>query len=67
LTMVDRRSIAVVELIDPEVSREMGILQRKGGSSSSAANEFLKLWLRDELAPSAKKRSRHRRRSAAGR
>jgi LysR family transcriptional regulator, carnitine catabolism transcriptional activator len=67
VTMVDRRGIAVVELIDPEVSREMGILQRKGGSSSSAANEFLKLWLRDELAPSAKKRSRHRRRSAAGR
>jgi LysR family transcriptional regulator, carnitine catabolism transcriptional activator len=72
LTMVDRRKVAVVELIDPEVARDMGVLQRKGGSSSSAANEFLKLWLGDELAPAPTKRSRRRRgpsrrRSAAGR
>jgi LysR family carnitine catabolism transcriptional activator len=67
LTIVDRRRIAVVELIDPDVSREMGILQRKGGNSSSAASEFLRIWLPDQPAPLAKKRSRHRRRSAAGR
>jgi LysR family carnitine catabolism transcriptional activator len=72
LTMVDRRKVAVVELIDPEVARDMGVLQRKGGSSSSAANEFLKLWLGDEPAPAPTKRARRRRgpsrrRSAAGR
>lgn len=60
LTTADRRRIAVVAVIDPEVTGEMGILQRKGGSSSSAANEFLKLWLHDEAAPVAKKRPSRR-------
>ena len=67
VTTADRRRVAVVEVIDPEVTADMGILQRKGGGSSSAANEFLKLWLRDECPLAAKKRSSRlaRRRSSA--
>lgn len=56
LTMADPRKIAIVEVIEPEVTAEMGILQRKGGGSSSAANEFLKLWLRGACAPATGRR-----------
>jgi LysR family transcriptional regulator, carnitine catabolism transcriptional activator len=44
LAMLDLRRIALLNVIDPELSREIGILQRKGGSQSSAATEFLRLW-----------------------
>jgi LysR family carnitine catabolism transcriptional activator len=60
LTTADRRRVAAVEVIEPDVTSDMGILQRKGGSSSSAASEFLKLWLRDEHAPATKTRSSRR-------
>ena len=65
LRMVDRRAITVVDVVDPEVTGDMGILQRKGGASSSAASEFLQLWLTDELAPGAKKAPRRRSRGGA--
>jgi LysR family carnitine catabolism transcriptional activator len=60
LTVIDRRKIAIVELVGPEVARDMGVLQRKGGSSSSAANEFLKFWLGDgpDLTPTKRARRR---------
>lgn len=58
LNMVDRRGIAVVDVFDPEVTGDMGILQRKGGAPSSAASEFLQLWLSDKLAPAANKKRR---------
>jgi LysR family carnitine catabolism transcriptional activator len=72
LAMADRRRIAVVEVIDPPVTGDMGVLQRKGGGSSSAANEFLKLWLQDDRDPVSGKRAwgrpvLPRRRSAAAR
>jgi LysR family transcriptional regulator, carnitine catabolism transcriptional activator len=44
LAMLDRQKIAVLDIIDPELSRDVGILERKGGSTSTAAREFLQLW-----------------------
>ena len=44
LAMLDRRQIAVLDVFDPELSRDIGILERKGGSTSAAASEFLRLW-----------------------
>jgi LysR family carnitine catabolism transcriptional activator len=45
LASLDLRKIALLELVDPEMTREIGILQRKGGSVSAAATEFLRLWM----------------------
>ena len=36
--------IVLLDIVDPEVTREIGILQRRGGSSSAAAAEFLRTW-----------------------
>jgi LysR family transcriptional regulator, carnitine catabolism transcriptional activator len=60
LTTADRRRIRVVAVSDPEVTGDIGILQRKGGAASSAADEFLKLLISDELA-SATRKVPHRR------
>jgi LysR family carnitine catabolism transcriptional activator len=46
LAMLDRQKIAVLDIIDPELSRDVGILERKGGSTSAAAGEFLRLCAR---------------------
>jgi LysR family transcriptional regulator, carnitine catabolism transcriptional activator len=36
--------IVLLDIVDPEVTRKIGILQRRGGSSSAAAAEFLRTW-----------------------
>lgn len=51
LTMIHGRKVNAIEVVDPEIALEIGVLQRKGGSSSSAAKEFLRLWLDGKLGP----------------
>lgn len=36
----DLRRVALLDIVEPEMSRTIGILRRKGGSSSAAAAEF---------------------------
>jgi LysR family carnitine catabolism transcriptional activator len=51
LAMLDRHQIAVLDVVDPELSRDIGILERKGGSTSAAASEFLTLWTANARSP----------------
>jgi LysR family transcriptional regulator, carnitine catabolism transcriptional activator len=41
LAMIDRRRIVLLEVNAPVISREIGVLQRRGGSVSSAVRAFL--------------------------
>ncbi|MBP2231924.1 LysR family carnitine catabolism transcriptional activator [Azospirillum agricola] len=36
----DLRRVSVLDVVEPEITREIGILRRKGGCASSAASEF---------------------------
>ena len=42
--LLDRTNIALLTVVDPEITREIGIVQRKGGSVSAAAEGFLRAW-----------------------
>lgn len=57
LSMIDRNKVEIVEVIDPEITLDIGILRRKGGTSSAAVAAFLDLWLK----PSANKRPKRQR------
>ena len=39
---LDGRGIALLDVTDVQIARDIGVLQRKGGSVSSAAHEFLR-------------------------
>jgi LysR family carnitine catabolism transcriptional activator len=39
---LDLRNIATLDILDVEIGRDIGVLQHKGGSVSSAAQEFLR-------------------------
>lgn len=50
LAALDCRNVVVVTITDPEISRDIGVIKRKGGDPSSACHEFLqvlKTWRRD--------------------
>jgi LysR family transcriptional regulator, carnitine catabolism transcriptional activator len=56
----NQRGIVVAAITDPELTGDIGILQRKGGSVSSAASEFLKCWPREECMAARQTRARRR-------
>lgn len=43
LTTLDCSHVVVVRIVDPEIARDIGIMQRTGGDPSSACREFLRV------------------------
>ncbi len=43
LFTTDLRRVSVLEVVEPTVSRDIGLLRRKGGAPSSAASEFFSM------------------------
>lgn len=42
LGSVDRKRVSLVNIVSPEIARDVGIMQRRGGNASAAVGEFLR-------------------------
>lgn len=57
LSLTENTAVAQVMVVDPQITRDLGVIQRKGESSSSAAREFTAALQATIAAPARKVRA----------